>query len=102
MHNVDCCDGLKKIPSDCIDVAVTSPPYWGQRESPGMGIEEDPREYIENLVVVLSEAMRCLKPYGLLWLNIGDAYNTPINWREKDSNYRLLGQYVSVKTRSKA
>ena len=36
--------------------------------------------------------MRCLKPSGTLWLNIGDAYNTPINWRTVDSNYSTLGK----------
>ena len=36
--------------------------------------------------------MRCLKPRGLLWLNIGDSYNTPINWREEDYEYSSLGK----------
>lgn len=36
--------------------------------------------------------MRCLKPTGTLWLNVGDAYNTPINWREGDHRYSSLGQ----------
>jgi DNA modification methylase len=28
----------------------------------------------------------------LLWLNIGDAYNTSINWRLEDSKYSTLGE----------
>ena len=92
VHNVDCIDGLKSMPPDCVDVIVTSPPYWGQREPSGIGTEENPNDYINNLIGILSEAMRRLKPSGLLWLNIGDAYNTPINWREKDSNYSSLGK----------
>jgi hypothetical protein len=31
LYNEDCLAGLKSLPDDCIDVAVTSPPYWGQR-----------------------------------------------------------------------
>ena len=30
-HNVDCLEGLKGLPSECLDVVITSPPYWGQR-----------------------------------------------------------------------
>jgi DNA modification methylase len=32
-----------------------------------------------------------LKPQGLLWINIGDAYNTPVNWRLDDRDYSTLG-----------
>jgi DNA modification methylase len=32
-----------------------------------------------------------LKMNGLLWINIGDAYNTPVNWRLNDHAYSTLG-----------
>jgi DNA modification methylase len=92
VHPVDCATGLAKLPSDSIDVAVMSPPYWGQRGAPGLGSERDPRHYVRNLVGILEEVMRCLKPSGTLWLNLGDAYNTPINWREGDYTYSSLGK----------
>ena len=63
-HNENCLIGLKQIPSDSFDVVVTSPPYWGQRGSDGLGSEPDPRDYIGNLVTILVETMRCLKPSG--------------------------------------
>lgn len=91
VHNVDALSGFRAMPSDCLDVIVTSPPYWGQRGNAGLGLEADPREYVRNLVLILSEGMRCLKPSGTLWLNVGDSYNTPINWREKDHKYSSLG-----------
>lgn len=91
VHNVDCTEGLRSIPSNSLDVVVTSPPYWGQRGANGIGSEADPREYVANLVTILSETMRCLKPSGTLWLNVGDAYNTPINWRFEDYAYSTLG-----------
>lgn len=91
VHNIDCLQGLKDLPNDCIDVAVTSPPYWGQRGDGGIGSEADPREYVANLTTILLEVMRVLKPTSLLWLNIGDAYNTPINWRYEDYTYSTLG-----------
>jgi len=92
VHNMECLTGLKEIPSDSLDVVVTSPPYWGQRAGQGLGCEPDPRDYIKNLVLILAETMRCLKPTGTLWLNIGDSYNTPINWRVSDYSYSSLGQ----------
>lgn len=92
VHNVDCLTGLRETTSDSLDVIVTSPPYWGQRGSDGLGTEADPREYVRNLFEILAECMRCLHPRGTLWLNIGDAYNTPINWRENDHLYSSLGK----------
>ena len=92
VHRADCATALRQLPSDCLDVVVTSPPYWGQRGGAGLGGEPDPRDYVRNLVAVLAEAMRCLKPTGTLWLNIGDSYNTPINWREDDHAYSSLGK----------
>jgi DNA modification methylase len=90
-HNIDCLAGLRALPDDCLDMVVTSPPYWGQRGNGGIGSEPDPRDYVANLVKILDQAMRCLKPSGLLWLNVGDAYNTPINWREEDYVHSSLG-----------
>jgi DNA modification methylase len=83
---------LRQTRDDSFDVVVTSPPYWGQRGDAGLGTEKDPRDYVRNLIEVLHEAMRCLKPTGTLWLNIGDSYNTPINWRPVDWNYSTLGK----------
>ncbi len=91
IYHMDCLDGLKQIPDDCIDIAITSPPYWGQRGDEGVGLEEDPRKYINNLTQILLEVMRVIKPTGILWLNIGDAYNTPINWKLDDLKYSTLG-----------
>jgi len=92
VHNVDCLMALRQVPSDSVDVCVTSPPYWGQRGSGGLGSEADPREYVKNLVTILAEVLRCVKPSGTLWLNLGDSYNTPINWREDDHQYSSLGK----------
>jgi DNA modification methylase len=91
VHPRDCLAAMRQIPADCLDVAVTSPPYWGQRGNTGIGLEEDPRDYIRNVTEVLAEVMRCLKPTGTLWLNLGDSYNTPINWRFEDYSYSSLG-----------
>lgn len=87
----DCKELLGKLPDASVDVAVTSPPYWGQRLSLGHGVEEDPRTYLEDLTAIFELLLMKLKPNGLLWLNIGDAYNTPVNWRATDRAYSTLG-----------
>ena len=91
VYQAECLAAMRLMPSDCVDVVVTSPPYWGQRGDAGLGSEVDPREYVQNLTTVLLEAMRVLKPAGVLWLNIGDSYNTPINWSLEDLKYSTLG-----------
>ena len=66
IYHMNCLNGLKQIPDNCIDLAITSPPYWGQRGDKGIGLEEDPREYIKNLTQILIEVMRVIKPTGML------------------------------------
>ena len=91
IYHQDCLEGLRQLDDDCVDICVTSPPYWGQRGDEGVGTEADPREYVKNLSSILLEVMRVLKPSGLLWLNIGDSYNTPINWSFEDHVHSTLG-----------
>jgi DNA modification methylase len=91
VHHTDCLTGLRQLPDNCVDIIVTSPPYWGQRGDDGIGLETDPRDYVANLIEIFAETKRVLTPTGLLWINIGDAYNTPINWKEDDYVYSTLG-----------
>lgn len=91
VHSGDSRELIKQIPDNSLDVVVTSPPYWGQRASLGSGVEEDPREYVEDLVQMLSSLLPKLTDRGSLWLNVGDAYNTPVNWKFDDKKYSSLG-----------
>ncbi len=87
----DCLDLIPRLPDASIDIVVTSPPYWGQRDSLGGGTEKDPRNYINFLKSVFVALLPKLKQYGILWLNLGDSYNTPVNWTAKDYKYSSLG-----------
>lgn len=87
----DCLKLIGDLPPSSIDVVVTSPPYWGQRTSNGTGTEEDPRCYLQFLTNVFLGLLPKLKDGGIIWINIGDAYNTPVNWREEDRKYSSLG-----------
>ncbi|MCY4145803.1 MAG: site-specific DNA-methyltransferase [Chloroflexi bacterium] len=74
---------LRVLPSHSIDCCMTSPPYWNQREyhDGGIGLEDNYRSYIANLLEVTQEIFRVLKDSGSFWLNLGDSY----------LNKRLLG-----------
>lgn len=90
-HEGDCLELIQQLPDESIDVVVTSPPYWGQRRSKGIGAEEDPRDYVKFLTDVFMSLLPKLKLGGVIWINIGDAYNTPVNWREDDRQFSTLG-----------
>ena len=87
----DCLDLLPQLPDESVDVLVTSPPYWGQRLSHGTGTEDDPRDYLAFLQKVFVAFLPKLKPQGIVWINLGDAFNTPVNWRLDDRKYSTLG-----------
>lgn len=79
VYNEDCLQGLKKLPSDCVDCCVTSPPYYSLRDygmDAQIGKEETPQAYIDKLTDVFMEVYRVMKPEGTLWVNIGDSYAT--------------------------
>ena len=40
----------------------------------GIGLESTYKEYIDNLLAIIQEIHRVLKPTGSFWLNIGDSY----------------------------
>lgn len=68
---------LRALPDGLADCAVTSPPYYRQRdyEADGqMGQEESPEAFVTQLVEVLAEVGRVLRPDGTLWLNLADSY----------------------------
>jgi len=87
----DCLDLLPQLPDASVDILVTSPPYWGQRTSLGNGTEEDPRDYLAFLHNVFLSFLPKLKAHGIVWINLGDAFNTPVNWRFEDRKYSSLG-----------
>ena len=69
---------LLKMPDESVDLIVTSPPYFQQRnyeKSPDqVGREKEPSEYVSRIVEIFEQAHRVLKSTGSLWLVIGDKY----------------------------
>ena len=75
--NADVYSGLYHIKDNSVDVAVTSPPYWGQRDygfDGQIGNEKDHKEYIGKLITIFSLLKKNLNKKGVFFLNIGDKY----------------------------
>ena len=87
------------LPDGSVDLLLCSPPYFGLRSySDGgevydgqIGSEETPAAYIAALLGCTREWMRCLKPGGSIFVNLGDKYSTytGANW----GNGRSLDGY---------
>jgi len=78
IHCGDNVEVMKTFPSNSIDLAVTSPPYWGLRDygtgDNQLGMEPHPQMFVDHLVEIFREVKRVLKPSGSFWLNLGDTY----------------------------
>lgn len=68
VFNGDCLDVMRDLPSDCVDLIVTSPPYADARAHTYGGIAPD--EYVEWFLERAVEMHRILKPTGSFVLNI--------------------------------
>ena len=78
IYNGDVLEVLKNMPSESIDMCITSPPYWGLRDygvDGQLGNEETYSEYLLKLSEIFKEVKRVLKKQGSCWVNIGDVYS---------------------------
>jgi len=69
---------LRKLPSSCVDVVLTSPAYFRLRDyqiDGQLGMEPTVSEWVDHLLAVCDELARVLRPTGSLWLNLGDSYS---------------------------
>jgi len=86
----DCVESLNKLEDQSINTCITSPPYWGLRdygEGEQLGLEETPKEFVENLVKVFREVKRVLRDDGTVWLNLGDSYLSQPAGNKKPSGF---------------
>lgn len=69
---------LKTMPTESIQMVMTSPPYWRLRDyhiGGQIGLEPTYTEYIAKLCNVFDEVRRVLRPDGTLWVNLADSYS---------------------------
>lgn len=78
IYQGDALETLRTFPDKCIDMAITSPPYYGLRDygvDGQIGMESTFQEYITKLCDIFDEVKRVLKDDGTCWVNIGDTYD---------------------------
>ncbi|MGQ9897214.1 MAG: DNA-methyltransferase [Acidobacteriota bacterium] len=66
---------MSSFPPGTVDLVLTSPPYFRQRDyGDGIGNETSLNDYIEALLKVFGHCVQLLKPTGSIVFNIGDKY----------------------------
>lgn len=66
---------IQKLPDSSIQLVITSPPYFQQRDyGDGMGNEKNVNEYISKLICLFRECVRVVNNDGNIVFNIGDKY----------------------------
>ncbi len=86
IYKGDVYGALHKLDDNSIDCAITSPPYWSQRDygfENQIGNEETLEEYFEKMVSIYSLLRTKINNQGVFFHNIGDKYinkygNTPL------------------------
>jgi DNA modification methylase len=81
-----------QLPSNSVDLVVTSPPYWRKRDyriRDQIGWEQHPDQYVTEMLVALRELKRVLRSTGSVFLNIGDTFS-------KRSLVDIPGRLMSV------
>jgi len=59
LYHGDCLEVMKTLPDGCIDLIVTSPPYWNQRSYSYWSRYED---YMDDVALWINECTRLLRP----------------------------------------
>lgn len=85
----DCCDVLRRIPDNCVDMIITSPPYNFGQEYDCCCDALSWQQYFSGLQTVLNECIRVLKWSGRLALNIQPLFSEQLPTHHLLSNYLL-------------
>ncbi len=71
----DCFELIKTLPNASVQLVITSPPYFQQRDyGGGIGNEASLDSYLHQLVTLFGECLRVIKPTGSIVFNLGDKY----------------------------
>lgn len=77
IHRGDAREVLRTLPANSINCAVTSPPYYWQRDykvEGQIGLEPKIEDFVCSVAGTMDEVRRVLATDGLLFLNLGDTY----------------------------
>jgi site-specific DNA-methyltransferase (adenine-specific) len=87
----DCFEGMDAMPSECVDVVVTSPPYNLGIDYGVYNDKKDRQTYLDWLEDWSIRILRILSPNGSLFLNIGGKPSDP--WVPMEVAFRLRKQF---------
>ena len=68
IYEMDCLEGMKSIPSELVDLTITSPPYNIGKEYEELAELDNYLDWCENWII---EIHRITKDNGTFWLNVG-------------------------------
>ena len=107
----DVIETLRSFPARSVQCCITSPPYLGLRsylpkDHPlkpfEIGAEKTPQEYVEKIIGVFREVRRVLRDDGVVFLNLGDCYNSsPPGIKDPMSKSGLNGAQTSESYRAR-
>lgn len=69
IENIDCVEGMRRLPDKCIDAVVTSPPYYNARDYSAWDL---PQSYLDDMRAAFTEVYRLLKNHRYAIVNVGD------------------------------
>ncbi|WP_195509877.1 Dam family site-specific DNA-(adenine-N6)-methyltransferase [Clostridium tyrobutyricum] len=120
IYNMDCIDGMKRLPENSIDIAIADPPYnlskggnWKWDNSvdlPGMGgnwnkvmqswDNMDLVDYFKFTLLWLKELKRVVKPTGSIWIH-GTYHNIGImNFAMQILDIEIINEVIWYKRNS--
>jgi len=72
----DSLERIRELPSESVQLVITSPPYFNQRDYGGEGIgnEASLTEYLDSLLQLFGECLRVIGDEGSIVFNLGDKY----------------------------
>ena len=100
---------LSRLEPRTVDLVITSPPYFQQREygAEGLGNEQTVEQYLESILTTFAKIIRVMKPTGNIVYNMGDKiidgsmllvpYRFALNVLS-DCNLRLVNDITWVKS----
>jgi site-specific DNA-methyltransferase (adenine-specific) len=91
IHLVDCIEGMRELPADCIDLIVTSPPYNIGKPYHQYHDARPREDYLGWMGQVAEESRRILKADGSFFLNVGSRPTDP--WLPLDVAQRFRASY---------
>lgn len=109
IYNMDCLEGMSKLPDNSIDLIITSPPYnLGKTHHTGNYRFRSYSDYNDDMpeevyqqwqIKVLNQCYRILKPNGSMWYNHKNRIRegiqiTPYEWILKSKFAHLVKQEI--------